>query len=440
VSARWIARCVTLAGLIALGLGGPVRATAQGRATAGGDLELGYGYDTNLFLDATPVLTLGQSNAAAPRADSLLHVLAHPRLALRFGGHAVDADYGLWLRQTASPDAILDHTGHLGYRTPRFGVLDLAVGATGERQAISHAPESNESFWLASGEGWLSAEVSPTTRIAAGYRHAWRTCPGLAVPAGGGTQRDREQSALLSGSMKPVHGLEIGLGAAFAHNASNDARLDYERARAGALLRWQALPWLALGADYSAAVQYLPKGAEDPLGRSGKVRHGSRTDVLHWAAAHATTRLARGLDAFARYDGSFASSNVEGLSYQRHQVLAGLRLSYDASRSFGSVQSSARELSALAPSSQGVQGHRVEFRLDAPQARSVAVIGDFNGWDPERGAMRHRNGGVWQTAVVLDPGRHVYSFLVNGVPTRPPRASGYVPDGLGGENGVVDIP
>ena len=41
----------------------------------------------------------------------------------------------------------------------------------------------------------------------------------------------------------------------------------------------------------------------------------------------------------------------------------------------------------------------VSFSVWAPNARSVSVIGDWNGWDPQRDVMHLRGGGVWQIAV-----------------------------------------
>jgi len=36
------------------------------------------------------------------------------------------------------------------------------------------------------------------------------------------------------------------------------------------------------------------------------------------------------------------------------------------------------------------------FRVWAPNAKGVSVVGDFNGWDPSRGTMFHIGGGVWE--------------------------------------------
>ena len=54
------------------------------------------------------------------------------------------------------------------------------------------------------------------------------------------------------------------------------------------------------------------------------------------------------------------------------------------------------------------------FVLEQPTARSVAVVGDFNNWNPKATPMvRSSDGGLWSTIVPLVPGRHVYGFMVN---------------------------
>jgi predicted carbohydrate-binding protein with CBM48 len=58
-----------------------------------------------------------------------------------------------------------------------------------------------------------------------------------------------------------------------------------------------------------------------------------------------------------------------------------------------------------------------QFVLVAPHASSVALVGDFNDWDPARSPMQTAQG-VWATTVPLAPGRYRYAFLVNGVEWR----------------------
>lgn len=57
----------------------------------------------------------------------------------------------------------------------------------------------------------------------------------------------------------------------------------------------------------------------------------------------------------------------------------------------------------------------VRFELDAPFASRVALVGDFNGWDPAATPMRLDAGrGRWTTALALQHGRHVYAFVIDG--------------------------
>lgn len=55
----------------------------------------------------------------------------------------------------------------------------------------------------------------------------------------------------------------------------------------------------------------------------------------------------------------------------------------------------------------------VEFMLVAPHATRVALVGEFNGWDPTAAPMRRAAGGTWTTAVPLERGRHLYAFVVD---------------------------
>ena len=67
---------------------------------------------------------------------------------------------------------------------------------------------------------------------------------------------------------------------------------------------------------------------------------------------------------------------------------------------------------------------QVQFVLDAPRAKRVAVVGDFNAWDgTSHPLVRDSASGVWSTVVPVTPGRHVYAFLVDDtVWTLDPRA------------------
>jgi Carbohydrate-binding module 48 (Isoamylase N-terminal domain) len=71
----------------------------------------------------------------------------------------------------------------------------------------------------------------------------------------------------------------------------------------------------------------------------------------------------------------------------------------------------------------------VQFGFAAPHASSVALVGDFNNWDPRATPLRAAStGGVWSVEVPISPGRHLYAFVVDGTVWRPdpaaPKATG----------------
>jgi hypothetical protein len=57
----------------------------------------------------------------------------------------------------------------------------------------------------------------------------------------------------------------------------------------------------------------------------------------------------------------------------------------------------------------------VHLRLAAPSSSRVAVVGDFNDWDPAATPLlRAEKDGVWTVELRLKPGRYHYTFLIDG--------------------------
>jgi hypothetical protein len=70
------------------------------------------------------------------------------------------------------------------------------------------------------------------------------------------------------------------------------------------------------------------------------------------------------------------------------------------------------------PVSDGAERHATlsAFRLDAPAARAVSVVGDFNSWDPKVTPMtRGADGRTWAVDLPIQAGRHTYAFVVDGI-------------------------
>jgi 1,4-alpha-glucan branching enzyme len=80
----------------------------------------------------------------------------------------------------------------------------------------------------------------------------------------------------------------------------------------------------------------------------------------------------------------------------------------------------------------------VQFRLDAPGAREVALAGDFTDWEPTY-VLRHSGRGVWTVVAPLAPGVHSYAFVINGERWVPDPMAPAIEDGFGGLNSRVAI-
>jgi 1,4-alpha-glucan branching enzyme len=62
----------------------------------------------------------------------------------------------------------------------------------------------------------------------------------------------------------------------------------------------------------------------------------------------------------------------------------------------------------------------VTFRLRAPKAKSVSVIGEFNAWKGGTFVLNRESRGWWQAGLALPVGRYHYLFLVDGKPMLDP--------------------
>ena len=82
----------------------------------------------------------------------------------------------------------------------------------------------------------------------------------------------------------------------------------------------------------------------------------------------------------------------------------------------------------------------VRFSVVAPAAQRVALVGDFNVWDP-RGVAMHRgaDGHTWTVDVPLPPGRHAFVYMVDGRLRADPAAAKAVEDDFGSPSSVVVV-
>jgi hypothetical protein len=82
----------------------------------------------------------------------------------------------------------------------------------------------------------------------------------------------------------------------------------------------------------------------------------------------------------------------------------------------------------------------VRFVLAAPGARTVALVGSFNDWDPTATPLRaEATAGVWVVEVPLQAGRHEYAFVVDGERWLADPSAPTVGDDFGTPNSVVTV-
>ncbi len=88
---------------------------------------------------------------------------------------------------------------------------------------------------------------------------------------------------------------------------------------------------------------------------------------------------------------------------------------------------------------------KVTFTLGAKQAdgaKKVAVLGDFNEWDPKGAAMRKLKNGSFTKTIDLEAGKeYQFRYLLDGTKwINDTKADSYVHSGIAAEeNGVVSV-
>jgi 1,4-alpha-glucan branching enzyme len=79
------------------------------------------------------------------------------------------------------------------------------------------------------------------------------------------------------------------------------------------------------------------------------------------------------------------------------------------------------------------------FSITAPDAMSVALVGDFTHWQQNPVPLKKTGDGVWSVSVKLSPGTHHYRFIVDGEWCDDPECTLQVPNGFGTRNSVRQV-
>ena len=179
-------------------------------------------------------------------------------------------------------------------------------------------------------------------------------------------------------------------------------------------LRDRAAGWDGLLDEFARSA---PAGA--PLGFDGRVMREIRS----------TTRLASRVPAWVEWairPRSIRVSPLAGLAVAATLVLAVVQPWSDRSSSSEEAQVAGRVY--------------VQFLVEAGEAESVHLAGDFSDWQPTISLDDSDGDGVWSGRVPLEPGGHEYMFVIDGSEWVPdPNAAGSRDDGFGRRNSLLAV-
>jgi 1,4-alpha-glucan branching enzyme len=84
---------------------------------------------------------------------------------------------------------------------------------------------------------------------------------------------------------------------------------------------------------------------------------------------------------------------------------------------------------------------KVTFTVEAKEAKSAAVVGDFNNWNIEEGALgKLKNGSFKGVFDVIKDASYEYRYVVDGVFINEPEADSYRWNAYAGaENSVLEV-
>lgn len=86
-----------------------------------------------------------------------------------------------------------------------------------------------------------------------------------------------------------------------------------------------------------------------------------------------------------------------------------------------------------------IKRQKVSFSLRAPEAKRVAVLGDFNKWSADAHLMKKDESGVWHKIAMLPAGRYEYRFLLDGQWWNDQRNDQSCWNCFGTQNNILDV-
>jgi hypothetical protein len=316
------------------------------------------------------------------------------------------------------------------YRRNLLSTLLLDVSGTDFRFRREATAEGRPVFdfdlrRLDSRVGWA---VAPDWLWSTGVQHDWISFPGRHPAADSTADEEQNQLNLTLALLRRLrHGQFVAGELLYRWTTSNVAAAEYEgpvftlRIRANLLLGLRMSNYLAFGhRSYNTLADTLVH----------------RKDETWQFGLRLSRPVTRRMDVFL--DGSFLhqASNQDPFAFDQTRFALGVTLNLVTAPPW-SPPGMDRSSSPMAPAPAGV-GTR--FRYRDPEARSVFLVGGFNGWNPQATPLSGPDkDGVWEVIIPLKSGVWRYEFVVDGRWTAPPDAPRYEDDGFGGRHGVLEV-
>ena len=116
-----------------------------------------------------------------------------------------------------------------------------------------------------------------------------------------------------------------------------------------------------------------------------------------------------------------------------------LRMTTDASAQYQMSNETTEQRSPLLhPSAPRLTPDGVLFTFEAPDARRVQLVGDFNGWGLD-GSDMTLTGTIWTSTLNLPPGRYRYRYVIDGTWRSDPMNAEVEPSPYGEDNSVIEV-
>ncbi len=197
-------------------------------------------------------------------------------------------------------------------------------------------------------------------------------------------------------------------------------------------------PRLQAWLDGDMELEALPETLRDQAAAWSELLTEARTDGVSGAPLGATSRVMDAIRADAsRGLGARVRTAFGWLLMPRPMRVSPIA----AAAALALVAWSVTQLALSQPGVGSVDDRvYVQFVISAPDARTVALAGDFNEWDPSIQLADPDGDGLWSGRVALEPGVHEYMFVIDGSEWRPdPNAISYTDDGFGQRNSVLAV-